>query len=317
MQPLPTSFSPPVTHSIPMCTEVPGVLRKDDQPPVVQKTLTLDMIDQHYNEKEWTQVYTDGSAEEAVKNGGAGIFIKLTDGKLIPRAFPTGKFSSNYRAETMALLSAVQFFSKSSNPPPKIVFFTDCKSVLESLLNDHGEHEEIQAINAALHALSEKSSAVLQWIPSHCGIAGNEKADALAKAASQRDQSAHPVTYREAKSIIKNGFGARWKKNMKLEPGKDAIHLLERDGQTRLFRLRTGHCRLLSHLYKLKISHTNECPCGTGIQDAEHVLQDCPTHVEERNKIWPDGEELSKKLWGSREDLERTVSFIRNIDVDI
>ena len=39
-----------------------------------------------------------------------------------------------------------------------------------------------------------------------------------------------------------------------------------------IFTLKTGHCRLLSHLYRLNLSHTNQCPCGTVIWTPEHLL---------------------------------------------
>ena len=44
------------------------------------------------------------------------------------------------------------------------------------------------------------------------------------------------------------------------------------------FRLRTGHCHLLPLLYRLNLSHTNECPCCTGSQTPEYILQDCPIY---------------------------------------
>ena len=40
-----------------------------------------------------------------------------------------------------------------------------------------------------------------QWIPSHCGVGGNEEADRLSKMGSKLEQSAHPMSYREAKAI--------------------------------------------------------------------------------------------------------------------
>ena len=45
----------------------------------------------------WIQVFTNGSAEEAVKieRGRRGVFIKHTDGKLTARALPAGKISYN------------------------------------------------------------------------------------------------------------------------------------------------------------------------------------------------------------------------------
>jgi ribonuclease HI len=290
-------------------TEVPGIEEKDYQAPHLLKALALEMIDEQYNPSEWTHVFTDGSSEEAVKNGGAGIFIKHTDGRLTPRAFPTGKISYNYRAESTALFHAVETFSRSTSPPPKIVFFTDCRSLLQGLLNTRNE-QQLQDTKKALLDLSRQSTIKLQWIPSHCGITGNEKADALSKAGSKMEQFSHPVTYREAKTIIHNQYRSQWKRRLGADNGEDSIHQLQRHQQTILFRLRTGHCRLLSHLNRLGIAHSDECPCGTGSQTPEHVLQHCPAHDVLRRQTWPEGTELRVQLWGGRHDLERTVGFI-------
>ena len=125
---------------------------------------------------------------------------------------------------------------------------------------------------------------VLQWIPSHCDISGNEEADKLSKAGSRLEQPTHPVSYPEVKTLIKSRFRQQWYTHRNLAGAeKDSLQDLDRWQQTLIFRLRTGHCRLLHHLHRLKISHTNICPCGTGIQDPEHILQDCPTYTAERS----------------------------------
>lgn len=304
-------FEEPDNHpeDIAIITEVPGIERKDCQAPQVMKVLAQEMIADQYNPSEWTHVFTDGSSERAVKNGGAGVFIRHTNGKVMHRAFPTGKISSNYRAETEALLHAVRIFLGPVSPPQKVVFFTDCRSLLQRLQNSRSE-QHMQDIKAALHELSRQSVIALQWVPSHCGIMGNEKADALSKAGSKMEQFSHPVTYREAKTIIHNQFRSQWKRKLGAESDADPIHQLQRHQQTILFRLRTGHCRLLSHLNRLKITHTDQCPCGTGPQTPEHVLLHCPAHAALRHKTWPGGVELQVQLWGTRPDLEKTVGFI-------
>ena len=48
-----------------------------------------------------------------------------------------------------------------------------------------------------LSTLSKKSD-VLQWIPAHCWVKGNDKADELAKEGRQLDQPPTKLTYREA-----------------------------------------------------------------------------------------------------------------------
>ena len=267
------TFEEPEDHlgKVTIITSVPGIEKNDKENPHVMKSFALDMIDSKYPPKEWTHVFTDGSADGAVKNGGAGIFIRHTSGTLTPKAFPTGKTSSNFRAETSALLAAVKIFSNHASPPPRVVFFTDCKSVLDSLQNQKTDNQKL-SLKTSLQRLSERSEVVLQWIPSHCGINGNEKADKLSKVGSKMEQFDHQVSYKEAKTIIKNKYRAEWKRKWGDENTTEAFDQLSRHHQTIIFRLRTGHCRLLSHMYKLGLSHTPECPCGTELQNPEHVL---------------------------------------------
>ena len=66
-----------------------------------------------------------------------------------------------------------------------------------------------------------------------------------------------------------------------------------------VFRLRTastGHCQLLSHLYRLKIPHADECPYGTGPQTPSNILQSCPTFVTLRRQAWPSAMDL-REIW--------------------
>ena len=153
-------------------TEVPGINKKDSQAPPKLKALTLEMIEAQYNPREWTHVFTDGSSEEAVINGGAGIFIKHTDGTLTSRAFPTGRFSSNFRAEAAVLLHAAQILYRLSHPTPKIAFFTDCISLLQGLQSTKND-QQLTGIRTALYNLSRQSTVILQWVPYHCGVNGN------------------------------------------------------------------------------------------------------------------------------------------------
>ena len=52
-----------------------------DQPDHQLKSLTLEMLLNNYSQEEWTRIYTDGSAEGAIKNGGTGIIINNPDGR--------------------------------------------------------------------------------------------------------------------------------------------------------------------------------------------------------------------------------------------
>ena len=88
-----------------------------------------------------------------------------------------------------------------------------------------------------------------------------------------------------------------------------SFHQLDRAAQVTIFRLRTGHCQLLSHLHRLNISHSDECPCGTGPQTPNHILQSCPTFDSLRRQTWPSPVEAHRKLWGPVETLRQTADF--------
>ena len=110
----------------------------------------------------------------------------------------------------------------------------------------------------------------LQWIPSHCGIRGNEQADKMAKMGAREQQENNPVSLMEMKTIIKSLFRS--------PPKPDPYHQLSRQAQVVIFRLRTGHNRLNKHLHrKLKIAPSPMYPCGEEEQDTAHILQDCRT----------------------------------------
>ncbi|KAK7091102.1 hypothetical protein V1264_008831 [Littorina saxatilis] len=90
---------------------------------------------------------------------------------------------------------------------------------------------------------------------------------------------------------------------------------LARAHQVVIFRLRTGHCRLLAHLYRMKISHTDDCETGT--QTPEHVLQTCPSFAALRSELWPVMVDLKEKLWRPVESLWQTADFLASITLTV
>ena len=81
--------------------------------------------------------------------------------------------------------------------------------------------------------------------------------------------------------------------------------------QVILVRLRTGHNRLNSHMHcKLKLAPSPTCPCGREEQTVEHVLQRCPLYEATREDVWPVSTSLTTKLYGCKQELEKTTSFI-------
>ncbi|XP_041357542.1 uncharacterized protein LOC121374506 [Gigantopelta aegis] len=134
------------------------------------------MIDEQYPETSWAQVYTDGSATNALENGGAGIYIMDPSSYREEAHFLTGKHCTNYAAEVEALIHAAHIISTTEENCSHVVFLTGALSALQAL-----ESNKLDRLSEALHPINSVIQVVLQWIPAHCGIPGNENADRLAK----------------------------------------------------------------------------------------------------------------------------------------
>ncbi|KAK7105354.1 hypothetical protein V1264_016747 [Littorina saxatilis] len=148
---------------------------------------------------------------------------------------------------------------------------------------------------------------VLQWIPSHCGIEGNEQADRKAKLGAKNEQEEKAVSSTEMKTIIKS--------LLKKHPMHDSYEQPSRPDQVTIFRLRTGHNRLHQDLHKnLRAVPAPMCPCGEGEQDAAHILQDFRNIQSLRSETWSrptplqdkctDPWRLCRRLPASSQELE-------------
>ncbi|KAJ4427610.1 hypothetical protein ANN_25258 [Periplaneta americana] len=148
--------------------------------------------------------------------------------------------------------------------------------------------------------ISLNKRIVFQWIPSHCGILGNENADALAKKGSR------PVTkstYYSVKRFIKSTYldfnkqnlitqsqGKKWNS---LHQNPQLIPDLPRKSSVAAFRLATGHDCLAKHLHRIGIYQSPNCPlCNSNQEmDSEH-LKICASVAGHDN--------IFEKYWSAR-----------------
>ena len=156
---------------------IPGISTKSSDSEASLKTLTLAELDKSYPTTVWTQVFTDGSAESATRNRGCGIYIRQSNKPPITIAIPGGYMCSNYRAETQALLTLTETVTQLETRPKKVVLLTDSLYVLQWLASVNPEDYTLRNLIQSLKSLTSRTTAVLQWIPAHTGIHGNEVAD--------------------------------------------------------------------------------------------------------------------------------------------
>ena len=297
---------------------IPGIGPKDQQSENARRALTLSHINEAYPAEEWTHAYTDGSAENATRNGGGGVLIYKKDGTTFSQSMATGKFSTNYKAEAEALkVAADHIVQAKDNTHKKVVIFSDALSVLQALNNP--KCTELNDLSSSLKTLRQSTEkTVLQWIPSHCNIKGNEEADRLAKEGSRQHQESKEVSYAEAKAIGKEKLKRRWLQHHPHYCASDAYYHLSRQDQVIMTRLRTGHSRLRHHMFtKFHIGDSPVCPCGAADMTVGHILQDCRTFQNLRDETWPSAPSVREKIFGSLEELRRTAAFIRATGIPV
>ncbi|GFR58562.1 Gag-Pol polyprotein [Elysia marginata] len=131
---------------------------------------------------------------------------------------------------------------------------------------------------------------VFQWISGHAYIAGNEKADILAKKGAQQQQPRKPVTYTAARQIINHNYRENWMnmwamgqtgrvvyKYMNSLKANDNIRTLSIKEQVTIFRLGTQHAPLIYHLNRINPQHPPMCPlCNDQFETIDHLLLHCP-----------------------------------------
>ena len=98
--------------SLQIQTKVRGIFDKEEQNSVQRRTATLSFLDEEYPQDLWIRAYTDGSAQNAVRNGGAGVYIEYLNNTRDTARLPTGKYCHNYDAEVKAIKIANKEITK-------------------------------------------------------------------------------------------------------------------------------------------------------------------------------------------------------------
>ena len=191
-------------------TESLSFAAKETQAPELQKAFNLEMMQDRSPKSTWTHVFTDCSAENAVRNGGSGVYIRRSDGTTSSLSIPSGGLSSNYRAKLHDLKAATEHLIKEDCNQQIIVLLSDSLSALQSLTNGPTDLRT-QQLHNSLCTLSN-NSIVLQWVPAHVGVAKNKEiADGLAKAATKLPQLHLSTSYKEVKTLLKQKQKSAWR----------------------------------------------------------------------------------------------------------
>ncbi|GFV35192.1 uncharacterized protein LOC103524116 [Trichonephila clavipes] len=229
-------------------------VRKRDLSPSALHAIALETINTRFPPEEWLHIYTDGSLLDFAQGAGIGVFSHL--------------------------------FSFYLHAGPLTTHFDDSTSALQALSN-YNENNCLRVENCRELLGKIRGKIVFQWVPSHCGLWGNERADFLAKKGTgilqnfRRDLTLHSAKL-EIKRIFRESFRltasrvARDKPWSTLCKKSHGIPSSPRAAAVAKFRLLTGHDCLCAHLFRFNLVTSPICVlCDTGQDMTAAHLDEC------------------------------------------
>ena len=248
------------------------------------------------------EVYTDGSRIfDPEPSSTASVVIqeersvKMYNWKLNPQ-------ESILSCELYAIAQAVQMIRDGTVGGSGAVVYTDSLSSLNLLTSRRPTSHLplVFKIHQMLLGLRTRFLVVVQFIPGHKNIKGNEMADLAAKAAHALPEvSAEAVMCREDKvSEIRMEVMRQWEEDWKQKvaitnTGHHLMQIRDKVGywpwssfkgrimETAFAKFRLGHVGLRKHLYRFNLTNTALCSCGRD-ESIEHFLLQCPLYANSR-----------------------------------
>ncbi|GFO50192.1 RNA-directed DNA polymerase from [Plakobranchus ocellatus] len=193
---------------------------------------------------------------------------------------------------------------------PGVVIFTECRALVQALGGSGSEGVGEAVLLADYLLKTEAAQTVVQWIPSHVGVLGNNIADGLANEGRSMPQPRKTLTLSDAWSVLQRGTARLWSATQlsndesfphfyEAYKAGDYLQSLPRSDAVQIFRARAKHTLFLADRARHGWSETTACRfCGEQEETVTHVSSECREVVEHRPSGWPD-KPVNGILWSA------------------
>ena len=136
--------------------------------------------------------------------------------------------------------------------------------------------------------VNRRATLEVSWVPGHMGIEGNDRADALAKEATDLEPARETTTlaklYQQLREEMKSKWITEWANKPMTGPyaiadrippslaGPHTFRTLDRNTLGLVTQERTGYGHFGEYYITHNIQEPSECPCGAETQMHDHVL---------------------------------------------
>lgn len=241
---------------------------------------------------QWHRIFTDASKHS--KDGYVGVGVLHSNYNIVQKTKLPPE-SSVFTGECLGLVKALEYILLMKLC--KTVIFTDSLSSLNALARfPFGSHYQFPVIcevrNLLLKCLNKNYSVSFAWVPAHCGITGNERADRIAnEAVESGDVNVFRNYAHDLQSLPGIYLRKSWSESWALDGSKGRHYRaiqpslpikpwfwrlrLGKRVTTILTRMRLGHVCTPAHLAKLNIINSSTCECGYDEADLNHIIFVC------------------------------------------
>ena len=280
--------------------QIPFIIKSEvDKTEIPQFKKVIFLASRYDNYNNYVHVYTDGSKDPITGHTGMAFVIDNGDNTHTGSHMRLLDNLSVFTTELTAIQQALEWMKSAC--PGNYVIFTDSLSSLQALKSGKSIRPDLtNSITLRLSELAKLGfNVVLEWVPAHVDIPGNEAADRLAKKALLETEISPIVElgvnelYSIAKPVIYQLWQNDWDHKTRpwhyaLKPTVDTMGPILNNVKNTgiLTRLRVGQsANLKDTMYKLGLAKSDKCDNCNVIGDASHYLFTCGLYNEHRKVL--------------------------------
>jgi ribonuclease HI len=243
-------------------------------------------------------IFTDGSKMNC--GVGAGVFIEELN---TAASIHLPSYSSVFQAEVTAIKTACLKLRDATTSKNKIAIYTDSQAAIMALQSCKIASKVVEECKNYLVSLASRFKVTLVWVPGHRDIAGNERADELARQGAQTQEGTTEDVFlplrsvrERVKSLYLQEADNRWKNlpDCKISrktwpsynlPKTKSLIQRPRLEVSKIIAIHTGHWPIGTHAAKMNIPfnvHCRSCKDPEEAETLEHYICKCPALAKTR-----------------------------------